>query len=42
MGINLTEERLQLINERHNVEFKVEDLEDNGSSGTRVTIGVIV
>lgn len=42
MGIRLTEERLQLINEKHNVGFEVEDLvEDGQPAGTRVRIQVI-
>jgi PAS domain S-box-containing protein len=42
MGIKLTEERLQLINQKHNVVFEVDDLK-NGDvpAGTRVRIGVI-
>ncbi|MGC3943162.1 MAG: PAS domain S-box protein [Chryseolinea sp.] len=42
MGIKLTEERLQLINQKNNVGFEVEDLFDNGvPAGTRVRIQVI-
>jgi len=42
MGIKLTEERLQLINQKHNVGFEIEDLfEDGQPSGTRVRIQVI-
>jgi PAS domain S-box-containing protein len=41
MGIKLTEERLRLINEQHNVSFAIEDLHDSsGPSGTRVRIGI--
>jgi hypothetical protein len=41
MGIKLTEERLKLINEAHNVAFEIEDLKNAaGPSGTKVTIGV--
>ncbi len=41
MGINLTEERLRLINEAHNVAFNIDDLSDStGATGTKVTIGV--
>jgi hypothetical protein len=42
MGINLTEERLQLINQKHNVAFEIKDLNENGTpTGTRVRVGVI-
>jgi PAS domain S-box-containing protein len=42
MGIKLTEERLQLINQKSNVVFEVHDLTNGaGPSGTRVRIGVI-
>jgi hypothetical protein len=42
MGIKLTEERLQLINEKHNVGFEIEDLFEGGQpAGTRVRIQVI-
>jgi PAS domain S-box-containing protein len=42
MGIRITEERLQLINEKNNVGFEVEDLVENGEPvGTRVRIQVI-
>ncbi|MEJ1237169.1 PAS domain S-box protein [Chryseolinea sp. T2] len=42
MGIKLTEERLQLINQKNNVGFEVEDLFSNGEpAGTRVRIQVI-
>lgn len=42
MGIKLTEERLQLINQKHNVGFEIEDLFENGvPAGTRVRIQVI-
>jgi len=42
MGIHVTEERLQLINQKHNVAFEVLDLTENGKPcGTRVRIGVI-
>ncbi len=42
MGINLTEERLQLINQKHNVVFEVDDLTNESiPCGTRVRIGVI-
>jgi PAS domain S-box-containing protein len=42
MGINLTEERLQLINQKHNVAFEILDLKvDDVPSGTRVRVGVI-
>ena len=41
MGIKVTEERLRLINEQHNVSLTVEDLRDeHGSSGTLVRIGI--
>ncbi|RAW00037.1 PAS domain S-box protein [Pseudochryseolinea flava] len=41
MGIKLTEERLRLINEQHNVSLQVEDLyDDQRPSGTRVRIGI--
>jgi PAS domain S-box-containing protein len=43
MGIKLTEERLKLINEHHNVAFEVKDLvNDKGPCGTKVIIGVTV
>jgi PAS domain S-box-containing protein len=43
MGIQLTEERLKLINEHHNVAFEVKDLvNENGPCGTKVIIGVTV
>jgi PAS domain S-box-containing protein len=42
MGIKITEERLQLINQRNNVAFEIHDLVTDGKpSGTRVRIGVI-
>jgi PAS domain S-box-containing protein len=42
MGIKITEERLQLINQKNNVGFEVEDLFENGEPvGTRVRIQVI-
>lgn len=42
MGIHVTEERLQLINQKHNVAFEVQDLMEHGKpAGTRVRIGVI-
>jgi LytS/YehU family sensor histidine kinase len=42
MGIKLTEERLQLINQKDNVGFEIEDLVDAGQpAGTRVRIQVI-
>ncbi len=42
MGIKVTEERLQLINQKHNVVFEVHDLINNSEPcGTRVRIGVI-
>lgn len=41
MGIKLTEERLKLINEAHNVAFEIQDLKnDHGAAGTKVIIGV--
>jgi LytS/YehU family sensor histidine kinase len=41
MGIKLTEERLRLINEQHNVSFEVEDLTNaDGPCGTLVRIGI--
>ena len=41
MGLNITQERLQLINQKHNVLFEVEDLlNESGPVGTRVRIGV--
>lgn len=42
MGTILTEERLNLINERENVSFKIEDLVDTSgyAAGTRVSIWV--
>lgn len=41
MGIKITEERLKLINEHHNVAFEVDDLKgDAGPSGTKVTVWV--
>jgi hypothetical protein len=43
MGIKLTEERLRLINENHNVSVEIHDLKaDDGPAGTRVTIGVAI
>jgi PAS domain S-box-containing protein len=43
MGIKLTEERLKLINEHHNVVFEVKDLmNESGPCGTKVIIGVTV
>jgi PAS domain S-box-containing protein len=42
MGIKITEERLQLINQKNNVAFEIHDLMNEGQpSGTRVRIGVI-
>jgi PAS domain S-box-containing protein len=42
MGIKLTEERLQLINQKHNVGVEIVDLEKDGHpAGTRVRIEVI-
>ncbi len=42
MGIKLTEERLQLINQKHNVIFEIQDLKNEDvPAGTRVRIGVI-
>ena len=42
VGIKVTEERLQLINQKHNVVLEIDDLEnENGACGTRVRIGVI-
>jgi len=42
MGIKLTEERLRLINQKHNVAFEIEDLKvDQNPVGTRVRIDVI-
>lgn len=41
MGINITEERLKLINLGHQAAFEIEDLKDeNGPCGTRVTIKI--
>jgi PAS domain S-box-containing protein len=41
MGIKLTEERLRLINEQHNVSFTIQDLQDaGGATGTLVKIGI--
>lgn len=41
MGVKLTEERLKLINENHQVTFKVQDLENEGRAcGTKVSIMV--
>ncbi len=42
MGINITEERLKLINQGHRAAFEVEDLMDNDgqAAGTRVRIRV--
>ena len=41
MGIKITEERLRLVNENEKVTCSIEDLKDeNGSSGTRVLIGI--
>jgi PAS domain S-box-containing protein len=41
MGIKLTEERLKLINEAHNVAFEIQDLKNGDKPlGTKVTIGV--
>jgi PAS domain S-box-containing protein len=43
MGIKLTEERLKLINEHHNVSFEIKDLvNENGPCGTKVIILVTV
>jgi PAS domain S-box-containing protein len=42
MGIKITEERLQLINQKDNVAFEIHDLMTDGKpSGTRVRIGVV-
>jgi LytS/YehU family sensor histidine kinase len=41
MGINITEERLKLINQSHHPAFEIEDLMDGDSPvGTRVRIGI--
>jgi PAS domain S-box-containing protein len=41
MGVKLTEERLKLINENHNVSFKVEDLKNGDEPcGTRASIWI--
>lgn len=43
MGIKLTEERLKLINQHHNVTFEIKDLiNEQGPCGTKVTIWVTV
>jgi PAS domain S-box-containing protein len=43
MGIKLTEERLKLINEHHNVAFDVKDLvNENGPCGTKVVIWITI
>ncbi|GAA5041026.1 hypothetical protein GCM10011506_41830 [Marivirga lumbricoides] len=42
LGLKLTQERLELINENRNISFYIEDLEKNGEpSGTKVTIGIL-
>lgn len=42
LGLKLTQERLELINENRNVSFYIEDLEKGGEPiGTRVTIGIL-
>jgi len=41
MGVQLTEERLRLINELHNVSFEVQDLKnEQGPLGTKVTVWI--
>ncbi|HET9054292.1 MAG TPA: PAS domain S-box protein, partial [Cyclobacteriaceae bacterium] len=43
MGINITEERLKLINLGQQAAFEIEDLKDeNGPCGTRVTIKILL
>jgi sensor histidine kinase YesM len=43
MGINITEERLKLINLGQQAAFEVEDLKDeNGPCGTRVKIMILL
>lgn len=42
VGIKVIEERLQLINQKHNVVLEIDDLKnEDGACGTRVKIGVI-
>jgi len=42
MGLKLTEERLKLINENHNISFYIQDvMENNEVAGTVVTIGIL-